>query len=283
MITAQCGAFGVLVLKGITASWEDFCTNKRSLELQLMRKLSLSRYLNSVQLPVEYQDKFKDLICNPFASEEFVIDSVVSNASGTRNLSTVTPVTGIDWSVLTDVALPSVYRLQVMESEDLDALFIVNKSLYPDQPITRMDMSKTIKVYSTVMIGSHRFSSKMECRSLRSSRIYASWTAKEGDLNLTGLVLWAGCVLCYFSHSIKWNGKFVGHVFARVLWHKADENPDHFGNPTKTWKLNDHVPNGPSRFLPVQRIYCRYAAAEIEVDGEKKVITVAMDRIHPQI
>lgn len=235
-----------------------------------MRKLSVSRYLDSAQLPAEYQDQFKDLIRSPFAREELAMDYSGSSVSGMRNMSTVTPVRGIDWSVLTDVALPSEYRLQAMENDDLDALLIVYKRLYPDKQITRTDLSETIKGYSTVKIGNQRFSSKMECRSLRSSRIYASRTAKEGDLNLTDLAFWAGCVLCYFSHSIKLDGKFVQHVFARVLWHKADENADRFGNPTKTWKLNDHVPNGPSRFLPVQRIHCRYAAAETEVDGEKK-------------
>ena len=153
-----------------------------------------------------------------------------SSVSGMRNMSTVTPVTGIDWSVLTDVALSILtwkksitvseygleYRLQAMENDDLDALLIVYKRLYPDKQITRMDLSETIKGYSTVKIGNQRFSSKMECCSLRSSRIYASWTAKEGDLNLTDLAFRAGCVLCYFSHSIKLGGKFVQHVFARI-------------------------------------------------------------------
>ena len=113
---------------------------------------------------------------------------------------------------------------------------------------------------------------------MRSARIYASWAAADqGALNVNSLVFFAGYVLYYFSHSINLNGKFVQYVFACVLGHKPDENPDQFGNPTKTWKLNDFLAHGPSRFLPVQRIYCRFAAAETLVEGEKKIVTVPLD------
>lgn len=100
-------------------------------------------------------------------------------------------------------------------------------------------MAETIKKYSTVTIGNQLYSSKLECRTLRSASIYASWAAADGEaLNLNSLEFFAGYVLYYFSHSINLNGKFA-HVFACVLWHKPDENLDRFGNPTKTWKLND--------------------------------------------
>lgn len=90
----------------------------------------------------------------------------------------------------------------------------------------------------------------------------------------------AGYVLFYFSHSIKVNEKFTEHVFACVLWHKPDDDPDKFGNPTKTRKLNEYLPYGSSWFLPVQRIYCRYAAAETQKESGKKLVTVPIDDKH---
>ena len=39
----------------------------------------------------------------------------------------------------------------------------------------------------------------------------------------------------YFSHFIKVNGRFTEQIFACVLWHKPGDDPDKFGNPTKTW------------------------------------------------
>lgn len=140
-------------------------------------------------------------------------------------------------------------------------------------------MAETVKKFSSISLGNQRYGSKLECRSLRSARILASW-ADEEHVKLDSLSFVAGCVLFYFSHSVKLDGKFVEHVFACTVWHKADEDPDHFGNPTKTWKLNKYVAHGSSRFLPVQRIYCRYSAAETLIGGEKKLVSVALNNYH---
>ena len=193
-------------------------------------------------------------------------------------MSTTIPINSVNWADFTGLKLPLNYKIQSLETEDQDALFAVYMILYPDLPITRTAMAETIKKYASVIIGNHRFSSKLECRSLRSARIYASWaTANEGTVNLDTIELFAGYVLYFFSHSIKLNGKFVNHLFASVLWHKPDQDPDRFGNPTKTWKLNDFLVHGPSRFMPVQRIYCRFASAQTLIDGEKKIVTVPLD------
>jgi len=46
-------------------------------------------------------------------------------------------------------------------------------------------MTETIKKYASAIIGNRRFSSKLECRSLRLARIYASWaTTNAGALDL---------------------------------------------------------------------------------------------------
>ena len=256
-------------------------TNKRSLELQLMRKLILSRFLDSVQLPSQYKTEFEYLLHNPSSPNVTISNPLLSTASSLHSMSTTVPITIVDWSNLSHLKLPTNYKVQSLETEDHDALFAVYKCLYPEQSLDWKSMAETIKKYSTVTIGNQLYSSKLECRTLRSGRIYASWAAADGEaLNLNSLEFFAGYVLYYFSHSINLNGKFAQHVFACVLWHKPDENPDRFGNPTKTWKLNDFLAYGPSRFLPVQRIYCRFAAAETQVEGEQKIVSVPLDSKH---
>ena len=253
-------------------------TNKRSLELQLMRKLILSRFLDSVQLPLQYRTEFETLLSSPSSSNATTSNSLLSAASAADSMSTTIPINTANWSDISHLKLPSHYKVQSLEVEDQNAIFAVYRSLYPEHAVDRQAMAETIKKYSSVTIGNQSYSSKLECRSLRSARIYASWAAvDQEDLNLNSLEFFAGYVLYYFSHSIKLNGAFVQHVFACVLWHKPDENPDRFGNPTKTWKLNDFLAHGPSRFLPVQRIYYRFAAAETLTEGEKKIVTVPLD------
>ena len=255
-------------------------TQKRYLVLQLMRKLILSRFPHSFQLPLQYQTEFEALMFNPSSSNEVCNDySPLLTATRLHDIPTTIPIHSVNWADLNGIKLPFNYKIQTLEIEDQDALFAVYASLYPDLPITRTTMAETIKKYASVIIGNQRYSSKLECRSLRSARIYASWaTTNEGALNLDTINFYAGYVLYFFSHSIKLNEKFVNHTFASVLWHKPDQDPDQFGNPTKTWKLNDFLVHGPSRFMPVQRIYCRFASAQTLIDGENKIVTVPLDR-----
>ena len=93
----------------------------------------------------------------------------------------------MNWTDLTGFKLRFNYKIQSLETEDLDALFAVYVSLYMALPITRIRIARAeaIKKYASVIIGSRHFSSKLECYSLCSARIYASLaTTNEGAVNL---------------------------------------------------------------------------------------------------
>ena len=167
--------------------------------------------------------------------------------------------TAIPLSDLSHLTLPSNYKVQSFEFEDQNALVDVYKSLYLEQSVDRKALAKTINKYSSVIIES-------QSHSLRSERIYASWAAADQEA-LVLIQFFAGHVLYYFLHSITLNGKCVQNVFACVLRHKPDENPDRL-------KLNDFSAHGLSCFLPVQRIYCRFAAAETQFEGKNRIVTV---------
>ena len=89
----------------------------------------------------------------------------------------------MNWTDLTGIKLPFNYKIQSLETEDLDALFAVYVSLYLDLPITRIRIARAeaIKKYASVIIGSPHFSSKLECYSLCSARIYASLATNLGS------------------------------------------------------------------------------------------------------
>ena len=110
-------------------------TNKQSLELQLMRKLILSRFLDDIQLPLQYTAEFQDLIHNPFSTN--VNSSVVSTALTLHNKATTIIVNEVDWSDLVHVVLPSNYKMQSLESEDRSSLCVIYQSLYSEQSIDR--------------------------------------------------------------------------------------------------------------------------------------------------
>ena len=154
-------------------------TNKRSLELQLMRKLVLSQSLESLQLPQQYTGQFQHLVGNPLNS--------VSKTSSSQedytfqSMSTACPVSSVDWSLLSQVNLPSNYKLQSLDSSDLDILLIVYKSLYQNEVIDATVLAETIKKFATLTIGDQLYGSKLHCRSMHSARIYASGQQMKKD------------------------------------------------------------------------------------------------------
>ena len=62
------------------------------------------------------------------------VNSLVSSAtSELQGMSTAIPVSSGNWSAISHVSFPSSYKLQSLESDDLDWLFAVYSSLYADQ------------------------------------------------------------------------------------------------------------------------------------------------------
>ena len=144
-------------------------TNKRSLELQLMRKLMVQRFLDSTKLPLHYQEDFLGLLHSLDASESSITQSDSCTLS---NMSTIIPVTHANWSDLSNIILPSSYKVRSLESDEQLSLWTVYKSLYTEQVIERNSLAETIKTYSSVTLGNLFNGSKSDCRSLRSARIY---------------------------------------------------------------------------------------------------------------
>ena len=120
--------------------------------------------------------------------------------------TTAIPVNRADWSDLSHLKLPSNYKEQSLEVGDQNALFAVYKSLYSEQSADRKAMAESIKKCSSVIIGSQSYSSKLECRSLHSERIYASWAAADQEaLVFIHLIFCWSCPLLRFAfHYIKW-------------------------------------------------------------------------------
>ena len=89
--------------------------------------------------------------------------------------------TAIPLPDLSHLTLPSNYKLQSFEFEDQNALVDVYKSLYLEQSVDRKALAETINKYSSVIIESQSYSSKLESHNLRSERIYASWAAADQE------------------------------------------------------------------------------------------------------
>lgn len=255
-------------------------TNKRSLELQIMRRFVISRYFDDAQLPSHFRDEFLG-----FCSVSFTGDSQndVSKTEYNYVLQKIAchyPLTGIDWKIKSGITLPSSYKVSYFDTDDMQLIFTVYKIMYPILEISIEDLCETINKFGSIIIGPVSYGSRMEPRRLRSAGyILASWPNGNGNVNTETFNLTAGCIKYFFSHSVKLGDEYCTHYFASVQWYKQADYCSSYGNPLKVWDLEFQNP-GPSTFIPVQRLHSRFAFAKVKKDnGIFKLVSSPITRI----
>ena len=254
-------------------------TNKRSVELQLMRRLILSRYFGQVSMPRDFQDEFASL-CTPEINNTEQ-DEPANNEWHTsflfQRICTSIPLQNIDWKNSCLIKLPSFHKISAMDSDDLQLLMQVYKIMFPEKDIELANLAENIHKYGSVTIGHVHYGSRLEPRGMRSSNILASWPKGDGNVNQETFCLNPGTVNFYFTHSLRIGRSYHCFHFACVRWYRPDERPNAIGNPVSVWRKN-YQEGGPSSFIPVQRIFSRFAYAEIKSDDDVKLVVSPIAR-----
>ena len=258
-------------------------TNKRSVELQLMRQFLISRQLKDMDLPEQYQDDFLHL-CSPTGMVNADVKEDVSPLSWSvkhefNNVATKAPLHGINWRNDSGVTVPSNYKLVHFDEDDAALLRDVYQIMYPESEIEMGSLGESIRKFGSLNIWSTTFGSKMQPRGIRSGKILASWPTDNGkDVLQETFCLSAGTVQYYFRHSVKVSDEHLTHHFACVKWYLPHrESTSLYGNPVRVCE-NRFYPGGPSSFMPVQRIFSRFASAELELEGQKHIAVVPVIR-----
>ena len=180
----------------------------------------------------------------------------------------------IDWRKLElEFYIPRFHKVRTLDADELSSLFSVYKSMYGDA-ITSLDcLAKTVRRFGSIVIGAEKFGSNQECRSLRSARIVASWTDEQGFIS-PHAGLRPGKVHSFVQHTLKVGSRSQQHVFALVDWYVEDEDKDKYGKPVEVWRKT-FLPGGPSRYLPVARIFSKFVVAST---FEDKIVLVPLNR-----
>ncbi len=226
----------------------SFTTNNRSIELQLMRKLTTQRFLDNMTLDKDLHPYFED-----------VVTSVKNNARNNYSVFTlsellnffnvdVAPLNVIDWknnsAIL--IELPLCYKERSFDNDELSLLFKVYSTMFPRNNIVIEQLSRTIKKYSTIEIFNQQFGSKTAYRSKRSRGILANWPGVDGQIDVTHNTMSFGMIEFYFSHSLEIGEEFIIFCFTCVTWHQTVDDTNCNLNPLCLASMKDTLPLGPS-------------------------------------
>ena len=180
------------------------------------------------------------------------------------------PLHGINWMNKSGINVLSCFKLVSFDTDDLKLLTAVYRVMYPDRQTEESNLTETTYKFGSFKIWSTKYGSKMQPRGIHSAKILASWPAKNAQvLQDAYFFLSPGIVKYYFTHSIKLGEEHVMHYFACVRWFLAQEE-SYFANPIKLNKNKFH-PGVPALFMPLQRVYSRFASAELELEGQQTV------------
>ena len=255
-------------------------TNNRSVEIQFMRDFLKERFLmpSTGNLPAIYQEEFTPIFDKCYEKRNSV--SNVSTAHTYYLLSQKTSFANVLWHDNTNLRVPGSYQTDMLTSEDISALLIVYKALYPHiKNISVSGLHNTIKKFASIFLGSEKFGSKAETRSLRSARVLASWNSSNGLIRATAQ-LSPGIVDYFMCHKVNIDGMEREHYFAYVRWFKKHPHKHCLGsfNSLCVWDSNNFESRGPSCFLPVHRIHSLFTGAHIFVDNFKVMAVCPIPR-----
>lgn len=167
---------------------------------------------------------------------------------------------------------------------DRDVEFLKNMygTLYSSAEYRNMHICNTCRSAKYVDIFGSILGVKMG-RSSRSSMIIAYWHKDDGqictydDMDLTP---WPGQIQQLIVHNVIFGQKSNVHLLARVQWFsKLDEQTfKHYGKPVEAWHSNVFDVEGPSTYIPVQRIKSKFVYAFDKIRGKNVIVVMPRER-----
>ena len=92
-----------------------------------------------------------------------------------------------------------------LDSDDCQLLEETYQAMYPDKHMLPGMVGEVCRKYSSVLLAGEKIGSRMECRSLQSARIMASWADQDGQVS-SRAAFRPDIVLFFFTNTIKFRG-----------------------------------------------------------------------------
>ena len=176
----------------------------------------------------------------------------------------------------------STLKNSTLSERDVEFLKNMYNTLYPSVGVRSMDICNTCRSVKYVDIFGSVLGVKMG-RSSRSSMIIAYWHKEDGQIcSYDGMELTPrpGQIQKLIVHNVIINNKSCVHLLARVQWFsKPDEQIfKHYGKPVEAWYSNVYDVEGPSTYIPVQRIRAKFVYAFENIRGKNVIVVMPRER-----
>ena len=272
----------------------NFPVNMRNIEPQLMRRfIRDSTWTGDLSRTLKWIDENDDLsdFASAITSMEHRVRSrgtlskcevgdiykMVKKSSRTSNIFET------DWEMphTSRQVISSKRSKKSLTATETDHLRKMYKELYR---LTEEDLnnclipssgysSRTIYMYGTVL-------GSTLSRSRRSAFIMAHWGEEDSMAISNGSVKpRPGEIECFLFHNFIIAGKVKQHIFAKVKWFKKAPGvvTDLYRQPVQVWQ-NLYEEEGPSSFLPVQRIKSKFVSHKTVLKHKNVVIVIPREK-----
>jgi hypothetical protein len=156
------------------------------------------------------------------------------------------------------------------------------QTLYPLKNIEVTAISTSFMKLKEINIYGEQLGTKGH-RNRSCSYIMACWTGPNGNLGgISDTKPRPGQVLYYMVHKVFTDKKPITHVLACIKWFlPITDNTvkSHFGNPIEGWAADSFEDEGPSMFMPVQRIRSKYVHMTKVIHGRDIMFICPWERV----
>ena len=247
----------------------DFPTNKRSVEIQIMRRFQQVGFTADIKHRDfgEFGNLFSDFVNAKQPDRQFI-------ANPSLHAAVQEPLETVDKNVWSDLSHLSVkqegYKLVSISRQETEYLSKMYQALY-QCPINADDLARTAKKYSSVFWGNDTYGSSSSFRCKNYKTVMAKWANDTSDVEADFVGQRPGKVLHYIVHSLQVDDTIKTHLLAVVEWFKKSECDLGYQHPVSVWQ-NRTQNNGPAMFLPIQRISGKCAWALVKQGNQKFLV-----------
>ena len=259
----------------------DFCTNNKSVELQLMPKFAKDQAICDLEFPERFGaelqpllSKFKNNSCsNLLFVNRGVILRLLTLADGAIDLANEL------WFDVSSFSFGGPHTVEKVDQDELAYLKEVYEIFFPN--ISSSIIPAFYDKYASVECAGENYGSRFS-RLNRSAYIVAKWADQYGgNISHDNAELRPGAVLYYIKQTVT-IGEHVGtFCFARVQWFQYHPHRFHCGTSgvvPEVWCANLFDCFGASAFLPIQRISGKFLPGYDKVAGENVLFVVPLNK-----